>query len=279
MSVWGMALSPASSPEAVETARPARREDPVTEPGQSICRFYQLIADAPPPRRAARGADGKIPLDAYRYCEPLTTASAFGWYLYPPLTFSLLLDDDELFWRYEGAEEDSWMALQGGAQYPGFADAFDELAPNELKGLAPPLLVQGSQPGQVQIWSGYLARTIPGWALLSRGVANATNTQAYRSYEGILETSTWFGPLFTNLRITRTNAPVFFHKRDPLVQIQPLRRECYLNPTCEVLESSAMTAEDWRHFEATVRPNTDHMRARGRNAASTRKHLREAGQR
>jgi hypothetical protein len=239
-----------------------------------ICRFFRLIREAPLPRRADRAADGKLSIDAYRYCEPLTAASAFGWHIYPPITFSLLLDDDELFWRYEGAEDDAWIALQSGAQYPGFQDAFEELAPDGLKDLAPPFLVQGSLPGQVIIWSGYLACTAPGWALLSRGIANAMDTQAYRNYEGIIETSTWFGPLFTNLRLTRTNSPVFFHKRRPLFQVQPLRRECYLNPSYEVLEPSALSSEDWKRFEATIRRNTNHMRRPGHYAADTRRRLR-----
>lgn len=243
---------------------------------QAICQFYRLIPDAPLPRRADRAADGKISIDAYRYCEPLTMASAFGWHIYPPLTFSLLLDDDELFWRYEGADDGDWIALQSGAQYPGFRDHFEKIAPDGLKDLAPPFLVQGSSPGHVQIWSGCLARTAPGWALLSRGVANAKDTQAYRNYEGIIETETWFGPLFTNIRLTRTNAPVTFHVRRPLFQVQPLLRPCYSDPSFEVLEADALIPEDWQRFEATIRPNTDHMRRPGHYAVDTRRRLRAA---
>ena len=55
----------------------------------SVCRFYRLIAEAPDPRRADRSADGMIPVRAYRYCEAIATASGFGWYLFPPMSFSL----------------------------------------------------------------------------------------------------------------------------------------------------------------------------------------------
>ena len=241
---------------------------------RGVCQFYRLIPDAPPPRRADRAADGKISVDAYRYCEPLTTASAFGWHIHPPLTFSLLLDNDELFWRYEGADDVDWIALQGGAQYPGFREDFKKLAPDGLTDLAPPFLVQGSSPGHVQIWSGYLARTAPGWALLSRGVANAKDPQAYRNYEGIIETDAWFGPLFTNIRLTRTNSPVSFHRRRPLFQVQPLLRQCYRDPSFDILGADAMTLQDWRDFEATIRPSTDHMRRPGHYAVGTRRRLR-----
>jgi len=236
-----------------------------------ICQFYRLIPGAPEPRRADRSADGTLPVIAYRYCEAIASASAFGWYLYPPLSFSLVWDGTEIAWTYEGAE--GWYPLRG-AQFPGFVEAFAKIAPDEVTGLAPPFLVQGKLPGVVQIWSGYLARTAPGWALLSRGAANIPRTQGYDNFEGIVETDTWFGPLFTNVRLTRTNSPVEFHIRNPLFQVQPLVRQCYREPSFEVLESADLSADDWRRFAATIEPNTHQMRALGHYAVDTRKRLR-----
>lgn len=236
-----------------------------------ICQFYRLIPGAPEPRRADRSAEGTLPVNAYRYCEPISSASGFGWYLYPPLSFKLILDNDEIFWTYEGAE--GWEALRV-AQYPDFVETFAKFAPHELADLAPTFLGQGLLPGVVQIWSGYLAKTAPGWALLSRGTANIPKTQGYENFEGIIETDTWFGPLFTNIRITRTNAPVEFHKRYPLFQVQPLRRECYLEPSFEVRDSADLGPEDWQRFAATMQPNTVQTRKLGHYAVDTRKRLR-----
>jgi hypothetical protein len=105
------------------------------------------------------------------------------------------------------------------------------------------------------------------------------NTQAYQNYEGIIETDAWFGPLFTNIRMTRTNAPVEFHKRYPLFQVQPIPRPAYRDPGFDIFGSTDMTVHDWAQFEATIRPNTDQMRRLGSYAADTRKRLRreEAG--
>jgi hypothetical protein len=238
-----------------------------------ICRFYRLIPDAPEPRRADRSADGTLPVNAYRYCEAIASASAFGWYLYPPLSFSLIWDGTEIAWTYEDA--DGWYPLRG-AQFPDFRATFEKTAPDGLGELAPPFLVQGMLPGVVQIWSGYLARTAPGWALLSRGMANNPRTQGYDNYEGIVETDTWFGPLFTNIRLTRSNSPVEFHRRRPLFQVQPVLRQSYTEPSFRLCEASALDAEDWRCFEATIRPNTEQMRALGHYAVVTRKRLRSA---
>ncbi len=128
----------------------------------------------------------------------------------------------------------------------------------------------------MQVWSGYLARTAPGWALLSRGPANIPRNQGYEHFEGIVETETWFGPLFTNIRLTRTNSPVEFHVRYPLFQVQPLLRQCYREPSFEVSTLSELTAADWQKFEATMKPNTEQMRMLGHYAADTRRRSRKS---
>jgi hypothetical protein len=239
----------------------------------TICRFYRLIPGAPPPRPADRSADGMLPMRGYRYCEALATASAFGWYIYPPLSFSLVWDGIEIAWTYAGAED--WYPLRG-AQFPGFREHFEQVAPEPVRHLAPPFLAVSREPGVVQVWSGYLARTAPGWALLSRGPANIPRNQGYEHFEGIVETETWFGPLFTNIRLTRTNSPVEFHVRYPLFQVQPLLRQCYREPSFAVLGSAELTDADWQSFEATVRPNTDQMRRLGHYAADTRRQSRRS---
>jgi len=239
----------------------------------AICRFFRLIPGAPAPRPADRSADGMLPVRAYRYCEALARASAFGWYIYPPLNFSLVWDGVEVAWTYEGA--DGWYSLRG-AQYPGFRQLFEDVAPQSVKSFAPTFLAAAREPGVVQIWSGHLAQTAPGWALLSRSPANIPRTQGYEHFEGIIETDTWFGPLFTNIRLTRTNAPVEFHIRYPLFQVQPLPRQCYMEPSFEMLELQDLGNADWERFEATMKPNANQMRALGHYAVDTRKRLRGA---
>jgi hypothetical protein len=231
-------------------------------------RFYRLIPGIPEPRRADRSADGMIPMRAYRYCEALTAASAFGWYLYPPINFSLLLEGNEIFWTYEGANGSYPL---GGAQFPGFRQFFEDNAPEAVKRLAPPFLAASREPGVVQIWSGYLAWTAPGWALLSRKPANIPITKAYEHFEGIVETNSWFGPLFTNIRLTRSNVRIDFHKTQPLFQVQPVLRESYRNPPFELLEFEDLSDADWQRFEATMKPNANNMRSPGHYAVETRK--------
>jgi Family of unknown function (DUF6065) len=247
--------------------------DDQTKPNAPLITFYKLVPGCRPPMRADRSAAGTMPMRAYRFCEAMRMASAFGWYLFPPINFSLMWDGStDVLWTYEGA--DGWYPLKT-AQFPDFASHFDSLAPPELKGFAPPFLASFKEPGILQIWSGMIARTAPSWSLLIRPPANLARSQGYEHYEGIVETDHWFGPLFTNVRLTRTNAPIDFDAEFPFLQVQPVRREAYdeaLDDFDVVPDLGHFTPADWQAFQQTVvRPNIDPNRQRGEYAMKTRK--------
>jgi hypothetical protein len=100
--------------------------------------------------RADRSALGIIPTAAFQYCEALTSASAFGWYVFPPMTFYLQWDGTDVIWSHD--ESDTWFPLTM-EHFPDFAEHFDRAAPDDIKGFAPPFLSRSFFPGVVQIWS------------------------------------------------------------------------------------------------------------------------------
>jgi hypothetical protein len=100
------------------------------------------------------------------------------------------------------------------------------------------------------------------------------NTQRYENFEGIVATDSWFGPLFTNIRLKVTNAPVTFHRHYPMFQVQPILRECYSAPSYQVLDFDDLEADDWQRFAETMMPNADQYRRLGHYAAATRRKLR-----
>ena len=50
----------------------------------TIARFYRLMEQTRPPMRADRSAAGTLPTRAYRYCEAVTAAAGYGWWVFPP---------------------------------------------------------------------------------------------------------------------------------------------------------------------------------------------------
>jgi len=248
--------------------------------GRPHTTFYRLIPEVRLPQRADRSASGTLPVRAARYCDAVTQASGFGWWLFAPLSFSLLWDGNDVFWTWKG--QDDYYPLADAAQFPGFASTFNAVAPDELQGCSPPFLTALPEPGHVQVWSGLMARTAPGWSLLIRPLANIPTRGGFALYEGIVETDRWFGPLFTNLRLTRTDQPVHFDANFPLAMVQPLPRFLYSEETVAAMnivdEPAQLTPADWDDYVRTiVLPNQDRDRPFGAYAVAGRKRRKGGG--
>jgi len=250
--------------------------DSKAEASAPLAHFFRLVSVGRAPQRAGRAAAGTLPTRAFRFCEAVTSASAFGWYVFPPIGLSLYWDGgSDILWTYAGAPD--WYPLKT-AQFPGFADQFDNSVPPDVKGFSPPFLGVFTEPGLLQVWSGLVVRTAPGWHLLVRAPANLPRSQGYEVYEGIVETDRWFGPLFTNLRLTRTHAPVEINPEMPLLQVQPIQAAIYgdvLNRFEVTPDLARFEAPDRDAYRKTVvEPSLDHDRSRGQYAAAVRRRKR-----
>ncbi len=129
---------------------------------------------------------------------------------------------------------------------------------------------------------GLIVRTAPGWSLLVRAPANLPRRGGWEPFEGIIETDRWFGPLITNLRLTKTNVPIDFKPDFPLLQVQPIPRHAYEDATLNnyeiVPELGQLTPEDWDdYYDTVVRPNSQVVRPRGQYAAAARKRRNAEG--
>ena len=251
-------------------------DHPETQSDVGVVTFYRLIPDCPSPQRADRSAGGMLPTRAFRYCDPVTTASAFGWWIFPPTAFSLGFDGTNVTWTYPDAGQ--WHPL-GATQFPDFAAYFDEHAPPHLKGFSPPFMTAFPEPGLVQIWSGLIARTKPGWSLLVRPVPNFARSQCYELFEGIVEADSWFGPLFINLRLKKTGVPIQFPAGMPLFHVQPVERKVYesrlLDEFAVINAIDEWSPADWDDYrETVVAPNLMTDKPPGQHAAKLRRRRR-----
>ena len=242
-----------------------------------VIRFFRMIDTVRPPQRADRSAAGTLPTRAFRYCEAVTSASAFGWWVFPPVDFQVVWDGESIFWAANDKAE--WEVLAPSADAPGFGDAFRAAAPDYLRDRIPPFLTALPEVGSLQIWTGLLARTRDDWSLLARAPANLPPSGGYGIYEGIVEADRWFGPLFINVRLTRSHSPIRFRADFPLLQVQPLPRDVYGDAVLGSMtmgpDMNAFAAEDWDAFDTSVlTPGTDANRPFGAYAVATRKRAR-----
>ena len=239
-----------------------------------IVRFRALIDGMPQPERAGRDALGTLPVRAARWCEAITSATSYGWWLYPPTDFELLFDGERVWWSCTTAFE-GWLPLEA-AQFPDFAQAFDAAAPNEARGYSPPFLTTLPEPGLVQVWTGLLAQTAQDWSLLLRAPVNMPNHAGAVSFEGIVETDLWSGPLFVNFRLTRSGEPILFRRNMPFVQAVPLHRSAYSDHILHDVEITTGLASlddaDWQEWQRdVVNPNQEPDPKPGHYAALVRR--------
>jgi hypothetical protein len=238
--------------------------------------FYGAIPGCRAPMRADPSGLGTLPARGFQYCEALRSASSFGWYVFPPIDFTLQWDGSQVLWTYRGTA--AWYPLSS-AQFPGFQAEFDRRAPQRLRGFAPPFLTAVPGAGIVQVWTGFFVSSARDWSVLVRPPANLPRGLAFDLYEGIVETDRWFGPLFTNLRLIKTDVPIEFDTETPLVQVQPLHRSTYAGEACNgfglVGGLAEFPADAWERYEENiVKPNLQPARPAGAYAAEARRRRR-----
>jgi hypothetical protein len=235
--------------------------------------FYTAIPGCRAPMRADPSVLGTLPARGFQYCESLRAASSFGWYVFPPIDFTLQWDGSQVIWTYRGAK--AWYPLTS-AQFPGYQKTFDRIAPARLKGFSPPFLTAVTEPGIVQVWTGLMIGSADDWSVLVRPPANLPRNLAYDGYEGIVETDRWFGPLFSAIRLIKTDVPIHFSTEIPFVQVQPLHRSAYADEVSNhfglIANPAEFSDETWSRYERTiVKPNLDPQRPVAAYATSVRR--------
>ena len=241
-----------------------------------IVEFCRLIPQARSPKRAERSAAGYLPGRAMRYCDALTSATGYGYWVFPPMDIRLLWDGEQVFWSY--GEDEAWLPLSGtdsaAVQFPNYASVFDAAVPPNLRGCSPPFLSAMPELGGVQMWTGLLAKTRPGWSLAVRPPVNLPSIPGLSVWEGIVETDIWFGPLSTNLRLTKTDMPVHIRTSAPFLQVQPIPQLAYRDETLSSFsctEADVLTESDWERLGNVLLPHPDAEVRQGHYAVLVRK--------
>ena len=95
-----------------------------------------------------------------------------------------------------------------------------------------------------------------------------------------IETDKWFGPLFINVRLTKTDIPIFLRAELPLLQVTPILRAHYaetlMNDVNIIGDPSEWTDDDWSAFHKTVvAPHTMDFRPAGLYATSARRRRKQ----
>jgi hypothetical protein len=173
-----------------------------------------------------------MPARAAKLCAPMTTASALGWYVYPPADFALRWDGGETQWSLLAENEPvGWRSLAGGYDgvLPNGREAFADLPESRTGDLdvfdkfggSPPFINADPRgPDRLEISTGLLARTAPGWLLLVREPPNWPRMEGVQVYEGLIECEWYRSYVPTIIRLTTQNRIVRFHRSVPFIGVQ-----------------------------------------------------------
>lgn len=250
-------------------------------PLQTKVKFHRVYPAAISPMRADKSALGLMPTLAFRHCEPMRLASSFGWYAFAAEEVCLRWNGSDVFVKEDG----QWQPLDR-AELPGFSDYWNQHAPADLVDLAPPFLTRLQLPGLVQVWTGLLCSTAPGWSVLVRPPSNMRGSFLYSAHEGIIETDRFaLCPLFMNLQLIATDVEIRIPKMVPLLQVQPLLRETYSEHAHAALEvdglgvqeggEPALRPDEWQAYRRAIRVEAEGQPPEpGHYAADTRKRAR-----
>jgi hypothetical protein len=219
--------------------------------------FFRMIPEARLPQRASLSATGG-------------SAAALGYLVFPPIDCMVMRDGREIHWMRDGDRD--WRPLP--------VARFPFLVPDgpsaRVRGFSPSFLGAGAEAGILQLWSGIVMRTPPGWQTL---VESCTDRAAgFEVRLGVVETDCWFGPLIATLHVPESDVPLVFRADQPLFRVSPR--------PCAALKALALTAGDtvgsldklgtaeWDEFCASaLRPSGMGIRPRNIRPVAAGRHL------
>lgn len=179
---------------------------------------------------------------AVRWCGPFTHANRAGWWVFPPV-------DIDIVWH--GGDEFEWELLTP------YTDADRHLIRfllDESDDAHPALWLEDEgrtkltwglvEPGVVQIWTGCIFETPPGWGLHLRSPVNLPPSP-FHVMEAILESDWLQYDIWLNLLFDRPGERAELRREGwpPVAQLVPVPRESYDSL--------------WRLEEETVNRNTE----------------------
>lgn len=175
---------------------------------------------------AEKTLHGTANLNGVKWCGPYTSANKAGFWLFPPIDIDITWRGGQQFdykFHEEYSDEDYHLVRQ-------LIKPTDGVDPDKwsLQGGRTKFTWGLVEPGVVQMWTGLIFKTPPGWCLHVRSPVNFAPRSMY-VMEGIIETDWMQYDIWTNLVFTKENETIQLRKDGwpPLAQLIPTRRETF----------------------------------------------------
>lgn len=169
---------------------------------------------------------------ATKWCAPYSQANSLGWHLWPP-------SDVDIMWKGPKTFEYRHISEYSDYDYHfvrGMLKSTDNADPDKwcIPGGRTKFTWGAADDDVVQIWTGIILQTPPGWCLQIRSPINCELPHRFYNLgaicsvqEGILETDWMQYDLWINLKFHVRNKWVYLRRvqQFPIAQIVPVKRE------------------------------------------------------
>ena len=228
-----------SKKNRVEEVKPSIVHDETDAPFLRVRRLHptQGIKIVPANSRLI-GPDGQnetkdLPRSkAVSQCGPYIHANSLGWWIFPPTDLDAEYHGNGNWSvvehnKYNEQEHIDYLSKLKSYEYKTEDGSTQEYSPI----LRTYVESNAADEHLLQIWTGVILRTPPGWGLLVRSPINAEEDydRPWHVQEGVIESDWMDYDLWINLVFTRKNERVEIRQNmwPPLAQIVPIRREAY----------------------------------------------------
>jgi hypothetical protein len=174
---------------------------------------------------------------AVKWCGPYTSANQFGFWLYPPVDMQFVYDGNRFIYDTEKYSNEDYVTVKSLVKSSDKSVVEKWCMPDTGR---TKFTWGAAEQNVVQIWTGLIFETPPGYCLQIRSPINFPKTD-YHVMEAILETDWMHYDIWINLVCDTNNKQITITKDFPIAQLIPIKRE---------------STKDWEIKEEHINRNT-----------------------
>lgn len=187
-------------------------------------KIWQLHPQACRVEQAEKNCMGTANEAGVKWCGPYVNANQAGFWVYSPISFEFVYDGNEFhvsdMEEYTPEDYDLVKSLVR----PEDNSCFDKWTfPGAGRTKTTFSLIENNV---IQIWTGLIFQTPPGWCLQIRSPINFPYS-GFNVVEAILETDWMQYDIWMNISVTQANTKILIDKSQPIAHLLPVRRESF----------------------------------------------------
>lgn len=187
-------------------------------------RAWKLHPKASKIAPAEKSCLGTANKSGIKWCGPYSAANSFGFWVYPPVDVEIFYDGSKFSSIEEDYSNDDYILLKSLVKPEDKVNIEKWCSPHYGR---TKFTYGEADKNVVQIWTGLILQTPPGYCLQIRSPINFPKND-YHVMEGILETDWMQYDIWINL-ICDKNKKIIIKKDFPIAHLVPIKRESINN--------------------------------------------------